>query len=148
MTALGPLLDSNTIALYRTIQLANMLSECDLIAFAVARTATGGSGLTPFIVATVPCRLSIVDATIVVQAEQLTPFADYLLTIPDDTDTTGIERATVRGMTHGIAWTKEFMVNGQQEPRTFSASKHIKLRLATDTIMPPPLVATVVITEV
>lgn len=146
MTA--PLLDANTLADFRSMQAGSMPSTCDLIAFAQARTATGGTGLTPFIVASVPCRLYQPSGLIVVQAEQLTPTGSYVVVMPADTDTTGIQRLTVRGVTDDVAWSVQLVVTGTDEPRSYSASRRLRARLATDVITPPALVETVVITEV
>lgn len=145
MTA--PLLDAATLAEFRTLQESSMPSVCDLIAFATSRTATGGTSLTPVIVATVPCRIGRTAGIILVNAEQLTPEASFTVYLPAATDTTGVQRLTVRGMTDGVAWSAQLVVTGTDEPRSFSAVRKLQAKLATDVITPPPAVATVVITE-
>lgn len=143
-----PLFDANSLALYRNLQQDNMSSECDLIAFANLRTATGSTQRTPFIVETVACRLAVArPPSIVVEADQQTPRAEYVVYLPDGTDTTDVERLTVRGIENGSPWSVELLVSGQSKPRTFAASVQLRATLAEDSIVPPPLVAIVTIEE-
>lgn len=142
-----PLFDANTLANYRALQEENMIHECDLIAFGKSRTATGSTNLAPFITATVKCRLAIEDAALVIQAEQQTRQADYMLYLPIDADLTHVERITVRGASKGVPWIIELDDVKPIEPRSYSASKKVRASLATDTLTPPPLVDHITITE-
>ncbi|MEO7102869.1 MAG: hypothetical protein ABI119_05985 [Gemmatimonadaceae bacterium] len=144
----GPLLDDATLAEMRDIQESNMPSEADLIGFSTSRDPGGVTLRTPYIAATVKCRVTLVGAAVVVLAQQFTPTADFVLYLPMGTSTTGITRLTVRIVDQlGTLITREMNVSGTPEPRSYAASRHIYAKLATDTLVPPPAIGTVIITE-
>ena len=145
MTA--PLLSADTLASFRAIQDANMTSECDLIVFATTRGPGGVTDKTAVVLATVPCRLSLLASSDPLLAAQPTSEGQFTLTLPAGTDTAGVERATVRGTTKGIAWTQALRITGIDEPRTWSASRRLRAERATDTVIATPLVGSVVVSE-
>lgn len=143
-----PYLPAATLRTMRALQESSMDSSCDLIGFADSRIAGGFTARTPILLATVKCRLQMTGAALPIVAEQPTPQAAYKLWLPDSTDITGARRATVSGVdVDGSTWSVELILGGVLNAATYSASLVIDCSLATDTLVPPAAVATVVVSE-
>lgn len=146
MTA--PLIDDSTLGELRQIQSANMISECDLVAFVISRSAGAETDRTPVIVDTIPCRVTTTSAALPLVAAQLTPGATFLIFIAANVDLTNVARLIIRGPVAATPlWTFQLVITGILEPRSFAASTRILCTLADDIVVPPTPVVTIVINE-
>jgi hypothetical protein len=144
----GPVLSHSALAQLRRLQNANMPSECDLVGYDTTRASGGRETRTRVLIATVPCRLVNLSATLVVRGEQPTPAATYMLVLPEGTDIAMARLATVRGNTDGVAWSADLELGAPLEPRSYSASVRVYANLvpvvsSADT----PVVATVTVSD-